>query len=516
MSIQHGTISGIFLLATILLNGCSGETEQKGLGGGGGGNGGGGNGGGGGDGSYGNPYIDADFDGLMGTNQVYMSPTGVITGDCSTQQTACRTFAYAISQMVSGDGLILMDGDYDSIVNGELRTTDNNGNSLPNGAASAQLPAGVSAAQPTIARALNPGNVFIEGGFTLGTKFAKVQYIIVYGLTFFQPSSIRNADYSVLKATGVYGGLSVGTSDHIMGTRFNLIEDVWIWGKNVRGNLTNFVGNNNLYRRVLMRDDGCDALNCGEGAGNLKISNTIYSSNNVTFENIISIDKILRANTYGTGSYADFATAQHGDKAFGTPGGELQGFNQWLGCMAINSEDAAINFEADNVMDAPVTTITIRDFVALNTRAGVSMDGARRAYTGVSKQDVSGIHIRTRDTPDFNQGCTVLQTSGDPGCSVHVPNDPVGAGVVTLAAYAAGQSSLLPLVRYGTTVALWPWPYEARIHSDICNRINFNPNYATDGTGAGPGVGAFPQAGIRNTKNFCSYNGSLSNYINSF
>ena len=442
---HKGILSGIFLVLTLLLHACSDDSSNSNLPA---------------DNDtdntdFGTPYVDTNFEAIMGTNQVYMSPTGVSSGDCSTQLTACGTFAYAISQMQPGDGLILLDGDYDSIINGELRTTDNDGNSLPNDAASDQLPTGVDVDHPTIARALNPGQVFIEGGFTLGTKFSKVQHIIVYGLTFFQPSSIRNADNTVVKATGIYGGLSVGTSDHIMGTRFNLIEDVWIWGKNVRGNLTNFVANNNSYRRVLIRDDGCDVIHCGAGAGNATIGSTIYSSNNVTFENVISIDRILRANVWGGAetNYADFATAQHGDKAPGTPGGELQGNNQWLGCMAINSEDSAINFEADNVMDAPNTTVVIRDFVALNTRTGVSMDGAHRAYSGVSKQDVGGIHIRAWENSNFNQGCSTLFAE-DPGCSVHVPNNPVAAGAVTLASYTGGQSSLLPQVRYGTTDAL--------------------------------------------------------------
>ena len=488
-----------FTCLVLVLSACTGSSNDD-VNGSGSGSGGGGNG------NYGNSYTDANFDVIMGTNQIYMAPNGINSGDCSSELTPCLTFAYAISHMSPGDGLILLDGNYDSSINGELRTTNDDGSAVPNVAASAQLPTGIDVNNPTIVRALNPGEVFIEGGFMLGTKFTKIEYVIVYGLTFFQRSSFRNVDNSVLKATGVYGGLGVGSSDHIMGTRFNLIEDVWIWGKNVRGNLTNFVANNNLYRRVLIRDDGCDTIHCGDGAGNATIGSTVYSSNNVRFENVITIDRILRANTWGGAetNYADFATAQHGDKALGTPGGELQGYNQWLGCMAINSEDNALNFEADNVMDTPVTTVSIRDFVALNTRGGVSMDGARRAYSGVSKHDIDGMHIRAWASSAFHRGC-VNMYSGDPGCNVHVPVSPVSTGAVTEAPYSIGQSSLLPQKQYGTNTDLWPWPYELRIHNDICVRGNF------------AGIGdEFPNTGIRAVKNFCSYNGSLTDYIMSF
>lgn len=437
--------------------------------------------------NYGLPYTDADFDAIMGNNQVYMAPGGSDTGSC-TQSSPCQTFQYAISQMSGGDGLILLDGNYSLSTNSGLRLTDSSGNSIPN---SDQLPSGPDIDHPTIVRAQNPGSVFIEGGFTLGTRTQKVQYIIVYGLTFFSTSSLRNADYSVVKATGVNPGLSIGTLDHSDGCMYNLIEDVWIWGKNQRGNAVNYRAHHNLWRRVLIRDDGCDAKFCGEKSGNLKISATIYNSHDVSFENVISIDKILRGNVYGDGSYADFATAQHDSGKPLPPEGESNGRNYWLGDMVINSEDLAFDFEADNILPLPETTGTIRDFVALNSQAGGSIDGAHCPYNSESKFNINDVYLYSKSGSGIYSNCD----------NNYVYGSNINNGNYT-SSLASGR---IPEVRYGTTTPLWPWPYELRIRNEICARGNY----------AGSGD-EFPSTGIRGTRSFCTSGLSLTDYIKSF
>ena len=320
----------------------------------------------------------------------------------------------------------------------------------------------------------------------------KTQFVVIYGLTFFTPGSFRNADYSVVKATGIYGRLSVGSIDHSMGCSYNLIEDVWIWGKNQRGNAVNYSAHRNIWRRILIRDDGCDTLYCGEGAGNLKISSTIYNSHDVTFENMISMDKILRANTYNTGSYADFATAQHGSyRPTLPPEGEQNGRNSWLGSMVINSEDYAINFEAGEVLPLPVTTGTIRDFVALNSRAGATIDGAGCPYNSASKYDINNVYLYSVAGNAIYSGCS----------SNYVLGSNINTGSYTNN-MATGR---VPQYRYGTTTSLWPWPYELRIRNDICVRGNFSS------TGE-----EFSATGNRAVKSFCTSGQSLSNYISSF
>lgn len=204
------------------------------------------------------------------------------------------------------------------------------------------------------------------------------------------------------------------------------------------------------------------------------------------------MDKILRANTFGTGSYSDFATAQHASSRNPLPPeGEQNGRNSWLGSMAINSEDEAINFEAGEVLPLPETTGTIRDFVALNTMRGVGIDGAGCPYNSESKYDIDNVNIYSVAGNAIYSGCD----------SNYVYGNNINTGTYTNN-MAAGR---VPQVQYGTSTPLWPWPYELRIRNDICVRGNF----AGDGD-------EFPDTGIRATKNFCSSGLSLSDYINSF
>ncbi len=422
---------------------------------------------------------DKGFQSLYGAKQVYMAPNGKDSGYC-VKNVPCKTFSYAISHMDSGDALILQPGKYTLKENGSLSYTDKNGNSIKY---SSQLPTGISSAKPTIARAEIPGTVEIESGFTLGTKNKKVKYVVIYGLTFLNPSYLRNADYSVVKSTGIKGMLGVGTNDHSQGCVFNLIEDVWIWGKNFRGNAVNYRAHHNIWRRVLIRDDGCDEANCGEGGGNYSIGMTIYNSHDVIAENVLIFDRVLGSNPYG---YADFATAQHNSNRGPLPEGEANGSNQWLGCMSINSEDRAINFEADVTLDSPDVTGRIKDFYAFKSRYGLSIDGAHRPYEGNSFFEIDNIYLYTTDDQEYYIGCDVVNKLNDTGCNHNIRS-------VHRGRYKAGMANkLLPEHRYGTQINLWPWPNEKIIKKDICSHNN------------------------EIARGFCEYPGNLSDYIRSF
>lgn len=85
------------------------------------------------------------------------------------------------------------------------------------------------------------------------------------------------------------------------------MEDIWIWGSQKRALAMNYRAHHNIWRRVMVRHNGCSIDWCGEKAGNSSIGITVYNSHDVTLENAIVIDRILGANTIG--SYADFATA---------------------------------------------------------------------------------------------------------------------------------------------------------------------------------------------------------------
>ncbi|NOY89560.1 MAG: hypothetical protein GXP55_00025 [Deltaproteobacteria bacterium] len=410
-----------------------------------------------------------------GLHEIHVATDGDDGAACSADA-PCLTFARAAEVMVSGDELVVHPGRYPLAVHGSLRLFTSGGSPVP---LSGAVPSGIDADQPTVIRALTPGSVDIEGGLTLGTRSAKVRYAFIYGLTFHGGGQIYNGDYNVVKACGFEGGFAIGTIDHAQGNTFNLLEDVWLWGKNVRVLGINYRAHHNTWRRVLLRTDGCDEDYCGERAGNYAVALSAYNSHDTTFENVLVLDRVLGANPYG---YADFATAQHDSSQPEQPEGERLGRNRWLGCMSIHSEDAALVFEADAVETG--TTGTLIDFVALDTAAGVSIDPAHRPYTGNSVFRVERLwsYPRGDGSNAFHIGCDVVQ-AGDPGCAHDVTGVESGA-------YAGGlAATTLPETRYGAAESLWPWPHEERIKAELC---------ATE------------------TRGLCGSTDSLSAYVHSF
>lgn len=390
-----------------------------------------------------------------GVNIYYMATTGVDNMQCS-YDAPCRTFPYTVAKLAPGDELKLFDGNYSLADHGGLDPVDNSGATIAN---SVYVQSGISIGQPTIISAVNRGNVSLESGIQIGSTAVKQRFIFVHGITFHGGGQIYNGDHNVFKNSGFEGGLSVGTIDHSDGNRFNLIEDVWIWSKNVRITAGNYRAHHNTWRRVLIRDDGCDLENCGEKSGNNSVGISVYNSHHVLLENVIVIDRVLGRNPYG---YADFASAQHDSNQAAQEEGELLGNNRWLGCMSINSEDNAMNFEADAVMDGD--TGVIRDFSALKVSGGAFIDIAHRPYSGYSYFDVSAVKVYAREGSDsrFIIGCDVVNSS-DPGCAHNIQNNSSGR-------YSSGLANLLPQLRVGTNRPLWPWPNQETIKKDMCEK----------------------------------------------
>ena len=375
----------------------------------------------------------------------------------------------------AGDELILKDGYYSLSQNGTLNLYTGNGNDIPR---SGQMPSGISAQKQTIVRAENPGQVSIEGGLRIGLTYDKVQYITVYGLTFHGGGSIYNGDYITVKNSGFEGGFGIGTIDHNQGNTYNLIEDVWLWGKNIRSLGSTYRAHHNTWRRVLLRGDGCDKDWCGEGNGNYSPGITVYNSHDTVMENVIVVDRILGNNRYG---YADFSTAQHDSSMAKQPEGEFLGRNSWLGCMSINSEDTAIVFEADYVESG--TTATIKEFTALNTSDGVWLDPAHRPYGGISHFEVDSLYVYPENgsSNSFSIGCDIVQGK-DPGCKHSVTNVYAGR-------YTGNMSGNIPQNRFGSSTPLWPWTNEDRIKAEMCQSVS---------------------------RGFCDFNGTISQYVMSY
>ncbi|HMR04822.1 MAG TPA: hypothetical protein PKA88_03580, partial [Polyangiaceae bacterium] len=410
-----------------------------------------------------------------GLSQIYVSPSGTDAGACE-NAAPCLTFKYAVSKMKPGDALILKDGSYPVAVHGGLNPFTSAGQPIPK---SGLVPGGASSQLPTVVRAENPGKVDVAGGLRLGLTSQVVDHVIVHGITFHGGGRIYNGNHNLIKDCGFEGGVGIGTIDHSQGNTHNLIEDVWTWGKNVRAQGSNYRAHHNTWRRVLVRQDGCDQKNCGQKAGNNLAGITVYNSHHTTLENVIVMDRVLGSANQSEG-YADFSTAQHDSNQPAQPEGEANGNNAWLGCVAVNSEDPALVFEADAVTSG--TTATIKEFVALKTRGGLALDPAHRPYSGNSLFVVDGVQGYPISGPTLSIGCDVVQ-SGDPGCNHSVSN--VKEGI-----YKSGSANAaLPKLRYGTTTPIWPWPNEARIKTDLCVATN---------------------------RGLCAQAGSLSTYLQSF
>ncbi|MCJ8271797.1 MAG: hypothetical protein MJK04_20675, partial [Psychrosphaera sp.] len=151
-----------------------------------------------------------------------------------------------------------------------------------------------------------------------------------------------------------------------------------------------------------------------------------------------------------------------------------------LGCMSLNSEATALVFEADAVTTG--TTATIKDFVTLGSNAGVYLDPAHRPYSGISVFDVDNVDSYPSNNVEnaFSIGCSVVNVN-DPGCAHSTANIATGQ-------YTGNMSTLLPVNRYNSSEALWPWVNEAQIKRDMCASVN---------------------------RGFCSFEGTLSEYIHS-
>ena len=448
---------------------------------------------------------------IAGATTYYISPSGNDSNSGSST-VPWKTFSKAFSTMKGGDELILQDGVYSEAAGtGYINYLGTN---------SAQPPSGTSAAR-TYIHAQNPGKVKINGPLFLGRSAQKNSYVTIEGITFEGPSLFYNTSYIVVRACGFHdrtsdGGVvfGIGTNDGAWGNTNNLIEDVWIWGQD-RGIASNYRSDNNVWRRIVVRGDGCNSSEC-TGSGNPNIGITVYDSANVSIQNVLVVDRILG----GGSNYADFATAQHtSGRAFGN--------NEWLGTMSLNSEDNCYMFEADET-SSNNPTWSLQNVVGWNcVDTGVNasgpsgakadlINGTFRIRSGVgvgvripSSGTVKRVILTGNDAFATNIGgpFTYFDTNGtwtngvdyastcSAGCKTSNPladsNPPslkyiarIEPGSLLKGAGDGGSDIGANIVnRYGTdgsiygqagfnaltSTPLWPWPNEARIKKEMCN-----------------------------------------------
>lgn len=304
----------------------------------------------------------------------YMSPTGSDKNDGRSTDKPFRSFAKALRKMDGGDELILMDGTYSA--------DQKNGTIHYNGRYSDQIPSGKTGGEKTIVRSQHRGKVIVKGQLFIGRSFRKDHDIRIDGITFEGGGHLYNTENVDILNCGFHGAFVIGTNDHEMGNSHDLVEDSWIWADEERIIAANYRSDYNVWRRVVVRGDGCALLNC-IGPGNPNVGITVYDSNHVSMQNVIVVDRIL-----GLGyPYSDFAAAQH------TPGRYLFGMNEWLGTISVKAPDSGYYMEPDD--EGTINkTITIRNAVAW-------------------KPKYSGVNIARSGTDNLLENITVIDAGFD-------------------------------------------------------------------------------------------------------
>ncbi len=275
----------------------------------------------------------------------YLSPNGS-DANLGNESLPWKTFSKAFGTMASGDELVLLDGNYSE--------TNGTGYISYLGTNSAQAPSGNSTERMTVIRANTMGNVVINGTLFVGRSNRKDQFIKFDGIIFEGGGSLYNTNHVIVSNSGfmatssVRGGLNIGTNDlglTIINTN-DLIEDSWIVGRD-RIIASTYNSYNTVWRRIIIRGDGCDDASC-QGSGNPNVGITTYSSSNVSLQNVIVLDRVLVGSDISP--YADFACAQHAGS------GDRWGGNEWLGTISLKAPDSGYYCEPDAVWTTPAGT----------------------------------------------------------------------------------------------------------------------------------------------------------------
>lgn len=453
----------------------------------------------------------------------FISPGGNDQNSGLTDDTPFKTFVGAFRKMAPGDELVLLDGVYSEIV-GTGAITYSDTKTGVGGRFSEQVPSGVDETRTTLVRALHPGKVLVKAPLTVGRSFRKDSYIRIEGISFDGGGSLYNTSHITIKNCGFHGTFGIGTNDHDHGNDHNLIEDVWIWASGERIIAINYRARFNVWRRVIVRGDGCGKSQC-RGGGNPNVGITVYDSSNVSLQNVIVVDRILAE---GDEPYADFAVAQH------SPGAHFFGQSEWLGTLSLRAPDTGYYMEPD-IGGTVDPTIKIKNAIAWDSaflgmnlaRAGTNNlienvtikalggDGIRVApalTTGVLRNALvvdsgrTGINSKypsshtdvfgSRDSAYRQSNCTSSCYSSNPRADGTPPSlkyliriEP--GAFLSRRGHNQEDIGANILYRYGidgshygddgynslTSVPLWPWPNEARIKDEMCGGAGVNRGF---------------------------------------
>jgi len=255
------------------------------------------------------------------------------------------------AKLPAGGELVLLDGTYTPSTTGVIHWDTSTYTSK-----SAQIPSG-TASSSTYVHALNPGKAVINGRLFVGRSTRKDSYITVRGVRFEGGAQLYNTSYVTLKENGFHGSLAIGTNDHDNGNTYDLVEDSWVWASGERIIAINYRSHNNVWRRVVVRGDGCGTSDC-TGDGNPNVGFTVYDSHDVSVQNVIVLDRVLLPTDSG---YSDFAIASHTGQISSTVDYRF-GRNEWLGTISLNAPDSGYYMEPDigTTVGDSVTNPTVR------------------------------------------------------------------------------------------------------------------------------------------------------------
>jgi len=429
----------------------------------------------------------------------YVSTTGSNSGSCTNPGAPCATLQYALGQMAGGDTLEIGAGTYSGSSNN--LNTDSNSGLIPNG----------SVGNFTTIKAAVDGTVDINAQLSLNINSS---YISFEGLKFSYSASnftknISGNHVKVLRTAFVNGAqgnnqtLSLGKHDN-QNTSHILLEDVWAYGTGGRYNILVYNSSNIVVRRAVIRHDAgwsCDGSNPESGI-------TIYNSRNVELQNVLVVDSI-----------SDVLGACQGISAFynvsNSSGGTQHENTRIVGSMAINNNvDTGMAWDDYNAIPNAV----VENSVIYNSGNGITTNGNTRKDvtlnnvtvvangTGISRYGDSDTIAINRSlfynngtalasSLDYNTTISDLYCYGNSGgqgnCNVtnvnpatngllHLPRiedastlKTAGTGGTQIGAQILNKigvdGTFYGEANFNTEQgALWNWPNEDRIATDLC------------------------------------------------
>lgn len=391
-----------------------------------------------------------------------------------------KTIQAGFAAMSGGDTLIIRNGVYTG-------TSNSFSSGIKSGTASAY----------TVIKAENDGGVEVNAPFYYDS--ASTSYVQIEGLKFTYTSSIKGMSgnhIKYLRCAFVGGPSSGNVITFAFGGSYNLMEDCWVYGAGGRYKVLLYRANHNIMRRCVVRQDAGWTYD----GSNPEAGICVYESSNISLQNCIVIDSTLTYSGGYVGAY--YLTGHAGNPASNNV--------EYLGCMSINNtKGCAWHVDTD---DGGVGLV-FRDLVAYNNMASMvtsntSMDMTiQRATIGNSTMysfaNWGSKTMTVVDSDVWNTG-QYKGTIGSTYTNTYNPAILSGTGVTHINPLTNGQKYLTRIedattlktggqsdgqrganvmYRVGqdgklwgeagyntvTATALWPWPNEARIKSEMAS-----------------------------------------------